>query len=457
MPSPSVTYTFANSTTADATQVNQNFTDLINGMSDGTKDFSINALTVAGAATLNGNVALGNASGDDVTMTGSLASSIAVKTNATYNIGGATTGLLSVYISGTASFTTRIQSAATASWTFTLPATAGTDGYVMKTDGSGNAAWYNAFGPKYISNIGLSSSLNASALTVALKGADGNDPSSTNPVFISFRSSTATTGTPVLRKVTSAVTVTASSGSTLGHASGVTQYVHVWAIDNAGTVELAISGQRCFDEGSLLSTTSEGGAGAADSGTTIYSTSARANVAIRYLGYFKSSQATAGTWATSMSEASVTPDSAGVTPRSEVRLHTGNGHGGSSSGETKVRNFSTTLLNVGTAITYTARTATAGDKFTINEDGVYAISHTDLNSGGTLNLGISLNSSQLTTSIQTITTADALCFAKSPSASESVVAWCGYLRTGDVIRAHGDGGASSASTSARFDIVKVSG
>jgi hypothetical protein len=87
MPAPSYTYTLTNGTTADATQVQQNFTDILNGVSDGTKDLSINALTVAGALTANGNVTLGNASGDDVTVTGSLASHLVPKTDATYDLG----------------------------------------------------------------------------------------------------------------------------------------------------------------------------------------------------------------------------------------------------------------------------------------------------------------------------------------------------------------------------------
>jgi hypothetical protein len=71
-----VTHSFVNGTTADATEVNTNFTDIINGTSDGTKDFSINALTCAGAATLNGNVTLGNATGDTITPTGRLAADL---------------------------------------------------------------------------------------------------------------------------------------------------------------------------------------------------------------------------------------------------------------------------------------------------------------------------------------------------------------------------------------------
>ena len=51
---PSLTYTLTNGNTADATQLMQNLNDLLNGISDGTKDVNINALTCAGTATLNG-------------------------------------------------------------------------------------------------------------------------------------------------------------------------------------------------------------------------------------------------------------------------------------------------------------------------------------------------------------------------------------------------------------------
>jgi hypothetical protein len=97
MAGPTVTHTFANSTTADATQVNQNFTDLINGMTDGSKDFNINALTCAGAAVFNGAVTLGNASSDDLTITASLASSLAVKTDNSFDMGAAATALKDIY------------------------------------------------------------------------------------------------------------------------------------------------------------------------------------------------------------------------------------------------------------------------------------------------------------------------------------------------------------------------
>lgn len=84
---PSVTYTFANDTTADAAEVNTNFTDIINGFSDGTKDLNMNAGTFAGAVTFNGNVTVGNATTDDLVVTSRLASSLIPKTTATYDLG----------------------------------------------------------------------------------------------------------------------------------------------------------------------------------------------------------------------------------------------------------------------------------------------------------------------------------------------------------------------------------
>lgn len=47
MAAPSYTHTLTNGTNANATQVQQNFTDILNGVSDGTKDLTINLLVCA--------------------------------------------------------------------------------------------------------------------------------------------------------------------------------------------------------------------------------------------------------------------------------------------------------------------------------------------------------------------------------------------------------------------------
>ena len=70
MANPSVTNIFVNGSVADASAVNQNFSDLVNSLTDGTKSLNVDAVTAAGTATLNGNVVLGNASGDTITANG---------------------------------------------------------------------------------------------------------------------------------------------------------------------------------------------------------------------------------------------------------------------------------------------------------------------------------------------------------------------------------------------------
>ncbi len=139
----------------------------------------------------------------------------------------------------------------------------------------------------------ITASVAASALTVTL-----------NATAISFRSSTLSSGTVNTRTVPSPISVVVSSGSTLGTISGQQSRIIVLAIDNAGTVELAVvnmAGGNNLDETTLISTTAEGGAGGADSASTIYSTTARTNVPFRVVGFIQSTQTTAGTWATAPS------------------------------------------------------------------------------------------------------------------------------------------------------------
>lgn len=97
MSAPSYTYALANGATADASQVMQNYNDILNGVTDGTKDLTISALTCNGAVSFKGTVALGDASSDDITVTGSLASTIPIKTTNTYDIGSSTIGLRALY------------------------------------------------------------------------------------------------------------------------------------------------------------------------------------------------------------------------------------------------------------------------------------------------------------------------------------------------------------------------
>jgi len=142
MASLTITNTFTNGTTADATQVNTNFQDVVNGTSDGTIDFSIAALTVAGTLTANGNVTLGNGGADDITILGSLASSIAIKLDSTYDIGTSSKGINALYF-GQNSQRVGItgSSSMSATYTITLPVNAGVAGQSMINDGSAVMSW----------------------------------------------------------------------------------------------------------------------------------------------------------------------------------------------------------------------------------------------------------------------------------------------------------------------------
>lgn len=132
MPSPSYTYTLTNGTTADASKVSQNFTDILNGVTDGTKDLSINALTCAGNLTVNGNTTLGNASSDTVTVTASLASDIVPSSDGTRYLGSATYGFAGLFLGDASGDTGKIVPATLgADRVWTIPETSADASFVM--------------------------------------------------------------------------------------------------------------------------------------------------------------------------------------------------------------------------------------------------------------------------------------------------------------------------------------
>ena len=142
----------------------------------------------------------------------------------------------------------------------------------------------------------VSASVGASALTCTL-----------NPTTLDFRSVTLTSGTINTRTVATAISLVVPSTATLGCLSSSAQYTTdrliLIALDNAGTVELAvvnISGGNNLDETTLISTTAI--SAGATSASVVYSTTARASLPFRVVGQITlPAQATAGTWATAPS------------------------------------------------------------------------------------------------------------------------------------------------------------
>jgi len=180
-------------------------------------------------------------------------------------------------------------------------ASTATSGQVLTSNGDDTSSYADpsaAPSNSYeISNLGIAASVSASALTIALKQADGSSNATGGaPVKVGFRSATIGSGAYNQREITSSLSMTVSSGSTLGTKSATTQYIYIYAIDNAGAVELAITMTQ-VDEGVLQTTVAEGGAGAADLNRNLYSTTARTDVPVRLIARLKSTQTTAGTWA----------------------------------------------------------------------------------------------------------------------------------------------------------------
>jgi hypothetical protein len=136
----------------------------------------------------------------------------------------------------------------------------------------------------------VSATVAANALTVNLAAAN-----------IDFRSATLTSGT-VTRRTGSAISVVVPSTATLGTVNAIQSRIMVLALDNAGTVELAVvnlAGGTSLTETGVISTTAI--SVAATSSSVVYSTTARTNIAYRVVGFVESTQATAGTWATAPS------------------------------------------------------------------------------------------------------------------------------------------------------------
>ena len=137
----------------------------------------------------------------------------------------------------------------------------------------------------------ITASVAGSALTVGL-----------NPTTLDFRSSSLAVGVPNTRSNSAALSLVVPSGASLGTVAATMSRIILLAIDNAGTMELAvvnIAGGNDLTETGLISTTAISAAATANN--VVYSTTARTSVAYRVIGYVESTQATAGTWATAPS------------------------------------------------------------------------------------------------------------------------------------------------------------
>lgn len=168
-----------------------------------------------------------------------------------------------------------------------------------------------------IENGKLVVTASGNALTIALKTNAGNDPSSSDPVYINgFRDVTLTNGNRTTRAITAALSLTLTATATLGFVASTASGLTVGFFDNAGTVLIGVINQEAsgvftpIAVNGIASSTAEGGDGSADSAGVWYTSSALSSkafvVAARIL--WTSGLATAGQWSTPTS----------VTPKEDV-------------------------------------------------------------------------------------------------------------------------------------------
>ena len=167
--------------------------------------------------------------------------------------------------------------------------------------------------------LSIAASVAANALTLALKTSAGIDATSTTGIEVSFRNATAATGTRTTVSTVGAVSVVVPQGATLGFANSGIEFIYVYGINNAGTLEIGLSGS-VKDDNTLQ--TSVALSATSDLDATLYSTTARTTVPIRYLGRIRvQTGATAGDWTTAPSEiSSVTqyPPASGFLTSSDI-------------------------------------------------------------------------------------------------------------------------------------------
>lgn len=175
-------------------------------------------------------------------------------------------------------------------------------------EGNNLVATASRFGA--LENGYLEASVAGNALTVSVKALDGTDPSQGNAVYVWVRSSSEADGSLTRVAITSALSITASSGSTMGTTNAEAFKLWVVVFNDGGTLRLGLINCRYsysiypLSQDGIASSTAEGGAGGADSAQVFYTGSAVSSKAYATLGYltWASGLTTAGTWDTAPSK-----------------------------------------------------------------------------------------------------------------------------------------------------------
>lgn len=137
---------------------------------------------------------------------------------------------------------------------------------------------------------------------------------------------------------------------------------------------------------------------------------------------------------------------------SQLRLHTFAGYG---STDTAIMQYSTAQENFGNMFSENHSTGynsgTEGIEIIINRTGRYSFSASSRGGATAVQVGFSINSSQLTTQLALITAANRLSVQNMLTSSDfGSSSWSGWLASGSVIRMHGAGVSPSSNEQCHF-------
>lgn len=174
-----------------------------------------------------------------------------------------------------------------------------TDGYVLTSTGSGNAAAFEALpNPTSIGkiqNLRLNGAASAGALTISVKTNAASDPTSTDKVAIDFSDASSSAGTISQKEITSALSITINASATLGFTTTAANVVFIYGLKNStANVALGVSAMGHLDQQSQSVTLVSA---SADSKTTVYSSiSSAASNSLRLLGYITAALNSSKQW-----------------------------------------------------------------------------------------------------------------------------------------------------------------
>lgn len=167
-----------------------------------------------------------------------------------------------------------------------------------------------------ISNLTLAGSVASNALTIAVKTKAGTDATASDACRLGVYD---TSGGYSQKTITGALSITAPNGATLGTKSGFYYWIFVYAYQFSGSFELALSLARvntAIPQNTTVMNASS------DNNYGIYSTTARSNVSLIFLGAIRITEATAGVWATGINITALNPCQMSMPALSAIRSTT---------------------------------------------------------------------------------------------------------------------------------------